>query len=204
MLRRFALYSHDFYVLLHKTVKGQCLQLGTKFLKHLQIIPFTPSLLMTHTFVCYDRISFILRKLNCQIQYGHQFKAVGVYFKTMRTSMAKCNSIWSFLSEVPPATRNDLQLADFAAIGISRKLLSRSYPCRLQDEQWRAADDREWPHWALARHATVCHGSSSSFPHPNCHIACRWASKFWRLNSYTGPLFYRHLAPDLSWCLKNM
>ena len=160
---------------------------------------------MTHTFVCYNRVCLNLKKLNRHIQYGHHFKALGMYFKAMRTFMAKCNSIWSFLSEVPSATRNNLQPADSAAIGISRKLLARSYPCRLLDEQRRAADNRELPpRRALVRPASVCYGSSSAFPHLNRHIACRWTSIFWRFNGYTGPLLYRHLAVDLSWCSKNM
>ena len=85
--------------------------------------PFIPSHLMTHTFVCYNRICLILKKLNRHIQYGHHFKALGMYLKTTMTFMAKCNSIWRFLSEVSPATRNDLQPADSAAICISRRLL---------------------------------------------------------------------------------
>ena len=85
--------------------------------------PFIPSLLMTHTFVCYNRICPILKRLNHHIQYGHHFKALGMYFKTMMKFMAKCNSIWSFLSEVSPATRNYLLPADSTAICIYRKLL---------------------------------------------------------------------------------
>ena len=85
-----------------------------------------PSLLMAHT-IClsYNRICLILKKLNRHIQYGHHFKALGMYFETF---MAKCNSIWSFLSEVSPANRNDLQPADSAAICISHKLVPLPAP----------------------------------------------------------------------------
>ena len=64
-----------------------------------------------------------------------------------------------------PRHQNDPPVANSTAIGISCKLLAHMYPCWLVDEKQRVAGDRESPPCqALARHATVCCGSSCTSP----------------------------------------
>ena len=130
-------------------------------------------------------------------------KALGMYFKPMKTLRTKWTSRWSFLSEVPPRHqkrpsscwfRSDRYLPQAACLFVPLSALGwatvHCWRPRIASSSGSCA-----PRQCLPRLKFI----SPS----NRHIACRWVLK-WVSNGYSGPLLYRHLPADLSLCSKNM